>query len=62
MFGAVVLEMMEGRINEAGGYLSLNYMILVTFEESAEMLALCIFIYALLDYRQKWGSSSLVKM
>jgi len=53
VIGAIGLELFEGAINEQGGYLNLTYMVLVTVEETLEMLGVCIFIYALLDYLQR---------
>jgi hypothetical protein len=48
--GALGLEVFEGQINEAGGYRSLDYMILVTIEEILEMAGIFAFIYGLLGY------------
>jgi hypothetical protein len=48
--GALGLEMFEGQINQAGGYRSLDYMILVTIEEILEMAGIFAFIYGLLGY------------
>ena len=48
--GAIGLEMFEGQINEAGGYRSIDYMILVTIEEILEMVGIYAFIYGLLSY------------
>ena len=50
VFGAIGLEMFEGMINEAGGYKSFNYMVLVTIEETLEMVGIFAFIYGILDY------------
>ena len=48
--GAIGLEMFEGQINEAGGYRSFHYMVLVTIEEILEMVGILAFIYGLLGY------------
>ena len=48
--GAIGMEMLEGQINEAGGYRSFDYMILVTIEEILEMVGIYGFIYGLLSH------------
>lgn len=48
--GSVGFEMLEGPIDEAGGYMNLLYTVYVTCEESLEMFGVCILIFALLQY------------
>jgi hypothetical protein len=48
--GAIGIELFEGLLNEQGGYMSLEYLTLVTVEESMEMLGLCIFLYGNLKF------------
>ncbi len=48
--GAIGFEMFEGQINEAGGYRSFDYMVLVTVEEILEMVGILWFIYGLLNH------------
>ncbi len=48
--GAIGMEMFEGQINEAGGYRSFDYMILVTIEEILEIIGIYGFIYGLLSH------------
>lgn len=55
--GAVGMELFEGQINEAGGYQSLDYMILVTIEETLEMAGIYAFIYGVLGYLVAEGRS-----
>ena len=62
--GAIGLEMFEGQINEAGGYRSFDYMVLVTIEEILEMVGIFGFIYGLLNHLTAEGrplKMSLVK-
>lgn len=55
--GAIGVELFEGAINELGGYMSLNYLILVTIEEAMEMLGLCIFLYGILKFLENIHNS-----
>ena len=48
--GAVGFELLEGPIDEAGGYKNLLYTIFVTCEEALEMAGVCLLILALLRY------------
>lgn len=48
--GAIGMEIFEGKINEQGGYMNFSYVLLVTVEESLEMLGLSIYIYAAVNY------------
>ncbi len=62
--GAVGMEMFEGQINEAGGYRSFDYMVLVTVEEILEMVGIYGFIHGLLSHLTAEGrplKMSLVK-
>ena len=53
--GAVGMELFEGRISEAGGYNSLDYMALVTVEEIMEITGIFAFVYGLLAYMTASG-------
>ena len=62
--GTIGFEMFEGQINEAGGYRSFDYMVLVTVEEILEMVGILGFIYGLLNHLTAEGrplKMSLVK-
>lgn len=48
--GAVGFELLEGPIDEAGGYMNLLYTAYVTCEESLEMAGVCILVFGLLRY------------
>ena len=48
--GALGLELFEGQLSESGRYFDATYMVLVTIEESAEMLGVIVFVYALAQY------------
>ncbi|NUM55985.1 MAG: hypothetical protein HUU46_20280 [Candidatus Hydrogenedentes bacterium] len=48
--GSVGFELLEGPIDESGGYMNARYTAYVTFEESLEMIGVSILIFALLRY------------
>lgn len=55
-FGAVGLEVIEGRYMFGGGTFGLYYMVLVTIEELLEMGSVLLFLGACLDFqRQRFG-------
>jgi hypothetical protein len=60
--GAIGMEMFEGQINEAGGYRSFDYMVLVTIEEILEMVGILAFIYGILDYMTSEGRRANVSL
>ncbi len=47
--GEIGQEIFEDQINEAGGFRSFDYMVLVTIEETLEMVGIFGFIYGLLS-------------
>jgi hypothetical protein len=51
--GAVVMEMLGGRVAEAEGVYALKYRLFVNVEEGLELLGILLLLYALSEYRER---------
>ena len=53
--GAMGLEMLSGRMVGSAGFMSWPHLLAFTAEESAEMVGIALFVYALLDHLRQEG-------